>query len=181
MSRTSFATLRSSTVPSAFPRWSQERASCSESACTPSAGLAPQMLALQPRGGKKNPPIFVCLQRRSALLVLVVVLFPLLLLLDCVFLCRECLKGRIVNSNDAEVSCPEVCESILLDREIKAVSVRPKGREILKRKTKERERKELCVYIYVAFTLTSFSLRSLFLPHTSCSQRRSTSASWTCD
>lgn len=35
--------------------------------------------------------------------------------------CRDCLKGRIVNSQDAEVSCPEACDSILLDREIKAL------------------------------------------------------------
>ncbi|KAI3369881.1 hypothetical protein L3Q82_024690, partial [Scortum barcoo] len=35
--------------------------------------------------------------------------------------CRECLKGTIVNSNDAEVSCPDKCESKLLDREIKAL------------------------------------------------------------
>ncbi|XP_078105105.1 ranBP-type and C3HC4-type zinc finger-containing protein 1 isoform X1 [Sander vitreus] len=35
--------------------------------------------------------------------------------------CRECLKGTIVNSQDAEVSCPEKCESKLLDREIKAL------------------------------------------------------------
>ncbi|KAM9859617.1 ranBP-type and C3HC4-type zinc finger-containing protein 1 [Aulostomus maculatus] len=33
--------------------------------------------------------------------------------------CRECLKGTIVNSNNAEVSCPDNCESKLLDREIK--------------------------------------------------------------
>ncbi|KAM9410777.1 LOW QUALITY PROTEIN: ranBP-type and C3HC4-type zinc finger-containing protein 1 [Pholidichthys leucotaenia] len=33
--------------------------------------------------------------------------------------CRECLKGTIINSNDAEVSCPENCDSKLLDREIK--------------------------------------------------------------
>lgn len=42
----------------------------------------------------------------------------------CVFLFRECLKGTIVNSQDAEVSCPDTCESKLLDREIKAVIVR---------------------------------------------------------
>lgn len=36
---------------------------------------------------------------------------------------RECLKGTIVNSQDAEVSCPEACESKLQDREIKAVIV----------------------------------------------------------
>lgn len=42
----------------------------------------------------------------------------------CVSLFRECLKGTIVNSQDAEVPCPEKCESKLLDREIKAVSVR---------------------------------------------------------
>ncbi|XP_070758653.1 ranBP-type and C3HC4-type zinc finger-containing protein 1 [Enoplosus armatus] len=35
--------------------------------------------------------------------------------------CRECLIGTIVNSNDAEVSCPDRCESKLLDREIKAL------------------------------------------------------------
>ncbi|XP_029286734.1 ranBP-type and C3HC4-type zinc finger-containing protein 1 [Cottoperca gobio] len=35
--------------------------------------------------------------------------------------CRECLKGTIVNSQDAEVSCPEKCDSKLLDREIKAL------------------------------------------------------------
>ncbi|RVE73071.1 hypothetical protein OJAV_G00045650 [Oryzias javanicus] len=33
--------------------------------------------------------------------------------------CRECLIGTIRNSNDAEVSCPDDCESKLLDREIK--------------------------------------------------------------
>ncbi|KAM8757288.1 ranBP-type and C3HC4-type zinc finger-containing protein 1 [Acanthopagrus schlegelii] len=33
--------------------------------------------------------------------------------------CRECLKGTVVNSQDAEVSCPDNCESKLLDREIK--------------------------------------------------------------
>ncbi|XP_041836123.1 ranBP-type and C3HC4-type zinc finger-containing protein 1 [Melanotaenia boesemani] len=32
--------------------------------------------------------------------------------------CRECLKGTIVNSQDAEVSCPDNCDSKLLDREI---------------------------------------------------------------
>lgn len=36
-------------------------------------------------------------------------------------LLRDCLKGRIVNSQDAEVTCPEACDNILLDREIKAV------------------------------------------------------------
>lgn len=41
----------------------------------------------------------------------------------CVFINRECLKGTIVNSRDAEVSCPEACESKLQDREIKAVIV----------------------------------------------------------
>ncbi|XP_042259946.1 ranBP-type and C3HC4-type zinc finger-containing protein 1 isoform X1 [Thunnus maccoyii] len=36
--------------------------------------------------------------------------------------CRECLKGTIVNSQDAEVSCPDCeCDSKLLDREIKAL------------------------------------------------------------
>lgn len=35
--------------------------------------------------------------------------------------CRECLTGTIVNSQDAEVSCPDNCESKLLDREIKAL------------------------------------------------------------
>ncbi|XP_074524248.1 ranBP-type and C3HC4-type zinc finger-containing protein 1 isoform X2 [Halichoeres trimaculatus] len=35
--------------------------------------------------------------------------------------CRECLKGTIVNSQDAEVSCPDNCESKLLDREIQAL------------------------------------------------------------
>lgn len=35
--------------------------------------------------------------------------------------CRDCLKGTIVNSNDAEVSCPEKCDSKLLDREIQAL------------------------------------------------------------
>ncbi|KAM8916852.1 ranBP-type and C3HC4-type zinc finger-containing protein 1 isoform 1-T1 [Spinachia spinachia] len=35
--------------------------------------------------------------------------------------CRECLKQTIVNSLDAEVSCPETCDSQLLDREIKAL------------------------------------------------------------
>uniref|UniRef100_A0A8C5I0T3 RanBP-type and C3HC4-type zinc finger-containing protein 1 n=1 Tax=Gouania willdenowi TaxID=441366 RepID=A0A8C5I0T3_GOUWI len=33
--------------------------------------------------------------------------------------CRDCLIGTIQNSRDAEVSCPENCESKLLDREIK--------------------------------------------------------------
>lgn len=33
--------------------------------------------------------------------------------------CRDCLKGTIINSQDAEVSCPEECDSKLLDREIK--------------------------------------------------------------
>ncbi|XP_026203704.1 ranBP-type and C3HC4-type zinc finger-containing protein 1 isoform X2 [Anabas testudineus] len=35
--------------------------------------------------------------------------------------CRECLKGTIVTSQDAEVSCPENCDSKLLDREIQAL------------------------------------------------------------
>ncbi|KAK5872173.1 hypothetical protein PBY51_012897 [Eleginops maclovinus] len=35
--------------------------------------------------------------------------------------CRECLKTTIVTSRDAEVSCPENCESKLLDREIQAL------------------------------------------------------------
>ncbi|KAM9362378.1 ranBP-type and C3HC4-type zinc finger-containing protein 1 [Symphorus nematophorus] len=35
--------------------------------------------------------------------------------------CRDCLTGTIVNSRDAEVSCPDNCESKLLDREIKAL------------------------------------------------------------
>ncbi|XP_039971788.1 ranBP-type and C3HC4-type zinc finger-containing protein 1 isoform X2 [Xiphias gladius] len=35
--------------------------------------------------------------------------------------CRECLKGTIVNSQDAEVSCPDNCDSKLLDREIRAL------------------------------------------------------------
>ncbi|XP_061582751.1 ranBP-type and C3HC4-type zinc finger-containing protein 1 [Cololabis saira] len=33
--------------------------------------------------------------------------------------CRECLKETIINNHDAEVSCPEACESKILDREIK--------------------------------------------------------------
>ncbi|KAM4587263.1 ranBP-type and C3HC4-type zinc finger-containing protein 1 [Odontesthes bonariensis] len=32
--------------------------------------------------------------------------------------CRDCLKGTIVNSQDAEVCCPDNCDSKLLDREI---------------------------------------------------------------
>lgn len=36
---------------------------------------------------------------------------------------RECLKRTILNSRDAEVACPEACESKLQDREIKAVIV----------------------------------------------------------
>lgn len=35
---------------------------------------------------------------------------------------RECLKLTIVNSQDPEVSCPDNCDSKLLDREIKEVS-----------------------------------------------------------
>ncbi|TNN78717.1 RanBP-type and C3HC4-type zinc finger-containing protein 1 [Liparis tanakae] len=35
--------------------------------------------------------------------------------------CRDCLKATIVNSQDAEVSCPEACDSKLLDREINAL------------------------------------------------------------
>ncbi|XP_041671645.1 ranBP-type and C3HC4-type zinc finger-containing protein 1 [Cheilinus undulatus] len=35
--------------------------------------------------------------------------------------CRDCLVGTIVNSQDAEVSCPDNCESKLLDREIQAL------------------------------------------------------------
>ncbi|XP_054472714.1 ranBP-type and C3HC4-type zinc finger-containing protein 1 [Anoplopoma fimbria] len=35
--------------------------------------------------------------------------------------CRDCLKATIVNSHDAEVPCPENCESKLLDREIQAL------------------------------------------------------------
>lgn len=35
--------------------------------------------------------------------------------------CRECLKATVVNSHDAEVSCPEKCDSKLLDREIQAL------------------------------------------------------------
>lgn len=35
--------------------------------------------------------------------------------------CRDCLQGTIVNSQDAEVSCPDTCDSKLLDREIKAL------------------------------------------------------------
>ncbi|KAF3690101.1 RanBP-type and C3HC4-type zinc finger-containing protein 1 [Channa argus] len=35
--------------------------------------------------------------------------------------CRECLKGTIVNSQDAEVSCPDNCDSKLQDREIQAL------------------------------------------------------------
>ncbi|XP_034551095.1 ranBP-type and C3HC4-type zinc finger-containing protein 1 [Notolabrus celidotus] len=35
--------------------------------------------------------------------------------------CRECLKGMIVNSQDAEVSCPDNCDYKLQDREIKAL------------------------------------------------------------
>ncbi|KAM6948075.1 ranBP-type and C3HC4-type zinc finger-containing protein 1 isoform 1-T2 [Lycodopsis pacificus] len=35
--------------------------------------------------------------------------------------CSDCLKATIVNSQDAEVSCPEKCDSKLLDREIKAL------------------------------------------------------------
>lgn len=45
-------------------------------------------------------------------------LFPL-----CALINRECLKGTILNSQDAEVSCPEACECKLQDREIKAVIV----------------------------------------------------------
>ncbi|XP_029357399.1 ranBP-type and C3HC4-type zinc finger-containing protein 1 isoform X2 [Echeneis naucrates] len=35
--------------------------------------------------------------------------------------CRECLKGTIVNNQDAEVSCPDICDTKILDREIKAL------------------------------------------------------------
>lgn len=41
----------------------------------------------------------------------------------CALINRECLKRTIVNSRDAEVSCPEACESKLQDREIKGVIV----------------------------------------------------------
>ena len=50
----------------------------------------------------------------------------------CVFHIRECLKGTIVNSQDAEVSCPFAdnqyeCDKKLQDREIKAVSASQEG------------------------------------------------------
>ncbi|XP_075997101.1 ranBP-type and C3HC4-type zinc finger-containing protein 1 [Genypterus blacodes] len=35
--------------------------------------------------------------------------------------CRACLKGTILNSQEAEVSCPDDCESKLQDREISAL------------------------------------------------------------
>lgn len=35
--------------------------------------------------------------------------------------CRDCLKGTILNTQDAEVPCPEECHSKLLDREIKSL------------------------------------------------------------
>lgn len=53
-----------------------------------------------------------------------------LFFLTCAF--RECLKGTIVNSQDAEVACPDRCESKLLDREIKEVSVQPDVTKSLK-------------------------------------------------
>lgn len=52
--------------------------------------------------------------------------------LMCVSLFRECLKGTIVNNRDAEVSCPENCDSKLLDREIQAVSGRLEIKQNLK-------------------------------------------------
>lgn len=45
-------------------------------------------------------------------------MYPLLL---CVSLFRDCLKQTIVTSQDAEVSCPDKCDSKLLDREIQEV------------------------------------------------------------
>lgn len=41
----------------------------------------------------------------------------------CALFNRDCLTQTIVNSRDAEVACPEACESQLQDREIKAVIV----------------------------------------------------------
>ena len=48
---------------------------------------------------------------------------------------RECLKGTIVNNRDAEVSCPENCDSKLLDREIQAVSGRLEIKQCLNGQT----------------------------------------------
>ncbi|KAK2861855.1 hypothetical protein Q5P01_001388 [Channa striata] len=45
--------------------------------------------------------------------------------------CRECLKGTIVNSHDAEVSCPDNCESKLQDREIQALLTKEEHQRFL--------------------------------------------------
>ncbi|XP_026161743.1 ranBP-type and C3HC4-type zinc finger-containing protein 1 [Mastacembelus armatus] len=45
-----------------------------------------------------------------------------IILRECLHVfCRECLKGTIVNSQDGEVSCPDKCDSKILDREINAL------------------------------------------------------------
>ncbi|XP_029006840.1 ranBP-type and C3HC4-type zinc finger-containing protein 1 isoform X2 [Betta splendens] len=48
--------------------------------------------------------------------------------------CRDCLKGTIVNSQDAEVSCPDECDSKLLDREIQALLTEEEHQRFLERR-----------------------------------------------
>lgn len=69
------------------------------------------------------------LQNVQRLVFLMHLYICIFLICVCVSLFRECLKGTIVNSHDAEVSCPDKCESKLLDREIKSVSVKTEEQE----------------------------------------------------
>lgn len=146
---TSFQTPRRSIVPSASPPCSQERVSCSESAYTPSAG--PLHLAVNTRHPNLS---YTC---------------------SPVHIFRECLKGTIVNSQNAEVSCPDECESKLLDREIQAVSIK---------KTKQNEASDLKngwlernnrLDVRVAG-----DVMLLIICGYSCWQKKSTSGFWSC-
>ncbi|XP_061640291.1 ranBP-type and C3HC4-type zinc finger-containing protein 1 isoform X2 [Phyllopteryx taeniolatus] len=55
--------------------------------------------------------------------------------------CRECLRGTIMNCQDAEVSCPEQCDMKLVDREIKALLTEQEHERFLERRLLVAERR----------------------------------------
>ncbi|XP_061689254.1 ranBP-type and C3HC4-type zinc finger-containing protein 1 isoform X2 [Syngnathoides biaculeatus] len=60
--------------------------------------------------------------------------------------CRECLRGTIMNCEDAEVSCPEQCDMKLVDREIKALLTEQEYERFLEQRLSVAESRLQCTF-----------------------------------
>lgn len=86
-------------------------------------------------------------------------------------LLRDCLKGTIVNSQDPEVSCPDSCDSKILDREIKEVSARQDdGRRSGHHCSSSVYniviyRFEFCAWVIRRVNIVSASIQNVTVPH----------------